>query len=380
MPLSTIMTVSTVMKNFKVQLNDLTLPDDDIMDVRMSNSFFKFGVNASLTFKDSYSLLNSKSIKFDGTTVVNITVIDFMQNRRKFNFVVYDMEVMDAARVNTITLKLIDPFAYKLQNLYVPKSFSGTIVDAFNSVYQNYGLEAELSKNKLTLVTESAGESKSFIMGSQQSAMDFFNVEFRLANIRMWQDDKHVYIKEFKLSSAEQNEKPYKGNSTNNNYLFKIHDFKKTDLKKSNVPLLLPRQEVVRFRNKTVIRDTINLSDFYSELLLNGNDEFKAIQDDATGNSYSTMNDTVEAQKYDLFNIFMKNEQLDIVVAGTLKENQPGKVVKVELADKSMYVQAQQLGNRTSSGKWFCTCVQSRFLGGRFIQRLRLGRFDHPKV
>ena len=196
----------------------------------------------------------------------------------------------------------------------------------------------------------------------------------------MWQDEATVYVKEFRLSSADKNDLKYSTNSNNQNYLFRIHDFKKYDVSKSAAFVNLPAKLVTRFSNKTVIQDTVNLDDFYSDLILNNNDMFKNLQGDAVGKSYSIMNDTVGAQKYDLFNTFIENEKLDIVVPGTLKENQPGRVITVEIGDKSQYVKARQLGNRTSSGKWFIKTVQSRFFGGRFIQRLRLGRFDHPRV
>lgn len=380
MPIQSVSIPVTIMKSMTVQLNDKKLPLDDVINISMTNSFFTFGITGAITFKDTYSLANSQSFKFDGSTTITLIFFDYMQNRRKFIFNVIDMDVDDSARVYVITLKFIDPFAFALHNLYVPKSFNGTITDAFSQIVSNYSLERELTKNALSLEIGSSSEVRNFVMTSGLSAYDFFSREFRRANIRMWQDEATVYVKEFRLSSADKNDLKYSTNSNNQNYLFRIHDFKKYDVSKSAAFVNLPAKLVTRFSNKTVIQDTVNLDDFYSDLILNNNDMFKNLQGDAVGKSYSIMNDTVGAQKYDLFNTFIENEKLDIVVPGTLKENQPGRVITVEIGDKSQYVKARQLGNRTSSGKWFIKTVQSRFFGGRFIQRLRLGRFDHPRV
>ena len=380
MPIQSVSIPVTIMKSMTVQLNDKKLPLDDVINISMTNSFFTFGITGAITFKDTYSLANSQSFKFDGSTTITLIFFDYMQNRRKFIFNVIDMDVDDSARVYVITLKFIDPFAFALHNLYVPKSFNGTITDAFSQIVSNYSLERELTKNALSLEIGSSSEVRNFVMTSGLSAYDFFSREFRRANIRMWQDEATVYVKEFRLSSADKNDLKYSTNSNNQNYLFRIHDFKKYDVSKSAAIVNLPAKLVTRFSNKTVIQDTVNLDDFYSDLILNNNDMFKNLQGDAVGKSYSVMNDTVGAQKYDLFNTFIENEKLDIVVPGTLKENQPGRVITVEIGDKSQYVKARQLGNRTSSGKWFIKTVQSRFFGGRFIQRLRLGRFDHPRV
>lgn len=380
MPLSTIGVATTKYKNLAVKLNDITLSIDDVINIDILNSFYNFGLKCNISFKDSYSITNSDEIRFDGSTVVSFTVFDFMQNRRQFTFVTYDMEIYESRRVKIVTLKLIDPFAYKLQNTYVPKSFNCSIVDAFQDIVKNYEFESELQKNGLSLDCSSSEEREEFVIGSNQNIMEYFTQQFRLKNIRMWQDNKKVYVKEFKLGNATINERPYKTTATNGNYLYKIHDMVKQDLKKSNVPNISPLQEVVRFRNKTVIRDTINLTDFYSDILLNGNDDLKNIQMDATGKSFSTFNDSVEAQKYDLFDTFMHNELLDIVVPGDLNVNHPGRIINVQIGDNSPYIQARQKGDRTSSGKWFIGAVQSKLFCGRFIQRLRLGRFDHPRV
>lgn len=375
-----IFTKTTYTRQIKVKINDQNIPDDDVLTIDMTNSFFTFGLRATLVFKDSYAILNSKVIKFDGSTTVEIVVFDFMQNRRKFLFVVQDMNVQDAPRVNVVTLVLIDPFAYKLMNTYVPKSFNSNITAAFGEVVSNYHLDRELQKNGLSLDLGNAGEVRNFVINSGESIYSFFNREFRRANVRMWQDLENVHVREFKLGTAKVNEQPYKVNCTNNNYLFKVHEYRKYDVSKSAVYDFAPVQIVTRFRNKEVTQETVNLSDFYHDLLLNGNDIFKNLQGDTVGKSFSTYNDTVEAQKYDLFETFINNERMDIIVPGTLVENQPGIVVNVVVPDKTQYVEANQIGNRTSSGKWFVKVVQSKFIGGKFVQRLRLGRFDHPSV
>ena len=175
MPIQSVSIPVTIMKSMTVQLNDKKLPLDDVINISMTNSFFTFGITGAITFKDTYSLANSQSFKFDGSTTITLIFFDYMQNRRKFIFNVIDMDVDDSARVYVITLKFIDPFAFALHNLYVPKSFNGTITDAFSQIVSNYSLERELTKNALSLEIGSSSEVRNFVMTSGLSAYDFFS-------------------------------------------------------------------------------------------------------------------------------------------------------------------------------------------------------------
>ena len=384
MPISTLLTEVTLPKLLTVNIAGKTISPDDLILVEFADDFFTFGTQGIITIRDSYSFANSKDITFDGNTPVTISCIDYQKFRYAWSFTITDMQVSPANRANLLTFTICDPFYYKLSNLYISKSFSGTITDAFSSIIGQYKLDTLLKTSKRNLTVESGGENKKFVFSSNRSVLDTILFEFRLANLRIWQDNENVYVKEFKVSDAKdvtskQGTVKYSNIAFNNTYMFKIHDMKKRNFSRSNMVAFAPVQEVVRFKNKELITDTVNLSDFYSSMCLNSDKTFATMQD-TTGKKFSIRVDSLEAQKFDLFNTFIRNEELDIVIPGSIEHNQLGYIANVELGERSQYSKATTLGDRKSSGRYLITRVHNRFLNSAFMTKLRLSRFDSQKV
>lgn len=390
MSISTLITPTTTCTSFKLQVNDIDIPIDDVITVEFKNSFFEFGLNGIITIKDSFSLINSELITFDGSTTITLTINDFFRDYKKWIFTVVDMKIDKTnPRVNNIIFIVTDVLNYKLTNTYISKSFNTNIVSAFAQIFDQYKYNEILSQIKLiTEFNANNVKSEHFTISSNINLYDFFKSQFRLNNVRIFQDNYKLYVKQFKLSDIKSNfpiKKPngnelnYTNMVCNNDYAFKIHDYLKLNMSKSNMIDFSPLQEVIRFNNKTIDRQTVNLTDFYNDLLLNNNDTFRNLQDTA-GKRSSVRVDSVDAQKYDLFNTFIQNEGLQIVVPGNIKYNNVGYIVKVKLSDKSSYKSQQLSGDITGSGLFLVTEIRYKFFKDIFIQRMTLNRFDSPKA
>lgn len=390
MSVSTLFTPTLVCTSFKCYLNDIEISIDDLQTIEFKNSFFEFGMNGIISIKDTYSMINSDLITFDGSTTFTLVINDFLRDYKKWVFSVVDLKIDKTnPRVNTLIFIVTDVLNYKLQNTYISKSFNTDIVSAFSQVFSQYQYTQVLNEVKVQTEFNSSGlQSKHFTLSSNLSLYDFFVNQFRLNNVRIFQDNYKLYVKQFKLNEIKSNfplKKPngkqlnYTNTVSNNDYAFKIHDYLKMNISKSKVLDASPTQEVIRFNGKTLDRETINLQDIYQDLMLNGNDMYSAMQD-TSGKKSSVRVDSVDAQKYDLFNTFIQNEGLQIVVPGNVKYNNVGYIVNVKLSDKSSYHSQQLSGDTTGSGLFLVTEVQSKFYKDNFFQRLTLNRFDSPKA
>lgn len=88
---TTIFTDSTICKSIKVYINDIEIPQDDMKDFQYSMSLFRSSILGTLTITDSFNLLNSKQIEFNGNTTVKVVMFDFMRTHWQCKFKVVDM-------------------------------------------------------------------------------------------------------------------------------------------------------------------------------------------------------------------------------------------------------------------------------------------------
>ena len=385
MSIHTLFTETTKLKHFKLLIDDFDIGQDNILSVSIANSFLSFGQAAVIVFRDQFSIVNSQ-IRLNENTLITFEVNDFLKEYRRFIFRIVNTDISNEnSRANFVTLLCIDPVSYLFKNLYLSKSFNSDISTAFKSVFDEYKCKDYLSKMGLKLDCVPASVKKSFTWSSNLSAYDFFKEYSRLSNVRIWYDSEYLHVKEFDLQ-AEKSKYPLKfqGNDiqytdtcSNNDYLFRIHQYGKDGLNHNQLMELVPSQEVIRFKGKAVDRETVNLTDFYKSLILNDNEDFSTFQN-TKGKRSSIVVDSIEAQKYDLFTAFMNLNKLNIVVPGTLKYNCPGFIANVKLADKSAFKKQQLSGDITTSGNYLILGTESRFIKGHFHQMLELGRFDNP--
>lgn len=385
MSLDTLFNENSKLKHFKLLIDDFDIGQDNLLSLTIANTFLSFGLSAVIIFRDQFSIINSQ-IRLNENTLITFEVNDTLGDYKKYIFRVVNTEISnEESRANFVKLYCIDPIAYTFKNLYLAKSFNTDVCTAFKSIFQEYKCNKYLSSMGLKLDCVPCSVKKSFTWSSNLSAYDFFKEYSRLSNVRIWYDSEYLHIKEFDLQS-EKSKYPLKlkGHSiqytdtcSNNDYLFKIHQYKKDGLNHSQLMELVPSQEVIRFKGKSVNRETVNLTDFYKSLILNNNEDFSTFQN-TQGKRSKIIVDSVEAQKHDLFSAFMNLNKLNIVVAGTLKYNCPGFIASVKLADKSAFKKQQLSGDITTSGNYLILGTESRFIKGHFHQMLALGRFDKP--
>ena len=387
MSIDTLFSKTTKLKNFKLYLDNYEIPMDDILDVTISNSLLSFGMNALIVFRDSNSLLNSKKITLDEKLTITFEVNDRFDSYEKFLFKISNTSVTsEESRTTFISIQAIDPITYAMKNLYLAKSFNTDMCSAFREIFSNYKYNEELSKLGLKLDLVKCNKVQHFTWTSNKNAYDFFKEYGRLSNVRMWYDFNNLHVKEFDLQKEQakyplkckSGEVEYTDTCYNTNYAFRIHQYKKGGLNHQQLMELTPAQEVIRFKGKSVNRETVNLNDFYSSLVLNGNNDFSTFQN-TSGKRSNIRVDSVEAQKYDLFDAFMHLNTLNIIVPGSLKYNCAGYIVNVKLGEKTPYRKQQLKGDNTASGKYLILGTESRFIKGHFHQLLMLGRFDKPK-
>ena len=132
---TTIFTDSTICKSIKVYINDIEIPQDDMKDFQYSMSLFRSSILGTLTITDSFNLLNSKQIEFNGNTTVKVVMFDFMRTHWQCKFKVVDMQIDETnPRVKAMRFKLIDSVSYTLATKFNTKSFNANTVDAFKQI------------------------------------------------------------------------------------------------------------------------------------------------------------------------------------------------------------------------------------------------------
>lgn len=385
MSLDTLFSEVSKLKHFKLLIDDFDIGQDNILSVTIANTFLSFGQTAVIIFRDQFSIINSQ-IRLNENTLITFEVNDVLRDYKKYIFRVVNTEISnEESRANYVKLYCVDPIAYTFKNLYLSKSFNSDVCTAFKSVFDEYKCKQYLTKMGLKLDCVPSSVKKSFTWSSNLSAYDFFKEYARLSNVRIWYDSEYLHVREFDLQT-EKSKYPlevqghkiqYTDTCSNNDYLFKIHQYRKSGLNHSQLMELIPSQEVIRFKGKSVNRETVNLTDFYKSLILNNNTDFSTFQN-TQGKRSNTVVESLEAQKFDLFNGFMNLNKLNIVVSGTLKYNCPGFIANVKLADKSVFKKQQLSGDITTSGNYLILGTESRFIKGHFHQMLELGRFDKP--
>lgn len=381
---TTIFTDSTICKSIKVYINDIEIPQDDMKDFQYSMSLFRSSILGTLTITDSFNLLNSKQIEFNGNTTVKVVMFDFMRTHWQCKFKVVDMQIDETnPRVKAMRFKLIDSVSYTLATKFNTKSFNANPVDAFKQIIDEYKCQEDLESVGMKLDLVSAPGSENFSLPHNMSVLDFFLAKLSEYNVRVWFDHTGLHIKEYKLSDYEltkfkDKNLVYTDFLVNNEYLFKIHFYTKQNASQSSTSLVIPKQTIVKFNAKQKIEEQVDLKEIYSEMLLNNNDDFLQLQE-TTGDATNPTFTTKGKIKYDLFGKYMFSNVITAGVPGTIKYANPGAKVTVKLLSKSPYDEQQLSGDVTASGVYIIGAVTGRIIGDKFIQQITFNRFDNPK-
>lgn len=381
---TTIFTDATICRSIKVFINDIEIPPDDMKDFQYSMSLFRSSILATLVVTDSFNLLNSKKIEFNGKTTVKVVMFDFMGTHWQCKFKVVDMQIDETnPRVKAMMFKLIDTVSYTLSTKFNTKSFNSNPATAFKQIMDEYKCEADLKSSGMSLDLKASEGSEAFSLPNNTSILDFFIQKLAEYNIRVWFDHTGMHVKEYKLSDYEltkfkDKNLTYTDFLVNNEYLFKIHFYEKQNASQSSTSLVIPKQTIVKFDAKKKIEEPVDLKEIYSEMLLNNNPDFLDLQE-TSGDAFNPVFTTKGKIKYDMFGKYMFSNVITAGVPGTIKYANPGAKVNVKLLSKSPYDEQQLSGDVTSSGIYIIGAVTGRIIGDKFIQQITFNRFDNPK-
>lgn len=387
MSLTSMLTETSVCKLFKVFIDDLEIPIDSVIHFEWQSTLWLPIQKGNLLLNSNYSFTNIKDNNFfNKAKEIKIQIRD-----NRGDYVTKYFRSVNVTHVESVIhFTLNDIVSYELMNTYINASYTNYPKNIFYTLItsQKYKIWNAIKKQKLKLDFKNDDSMKgtpfSFSIDSGKSLMlNFFSDLLVRQNIRFWIDDFGLHCYQFKLSEAEDCETNFWGSDleytnlqTNVDGYFYIHDYDK-EFGKNDVKI--PKQFISRLDNKKETKVPIDLNDFFKDIILNGNDDFKELQD-TSGEKIITKDVNEDYVKYFMFNKYIQTNQLVIYVKGTLKYPQVGKICRVKLDDRSPYPDNQLKGDVTANGKYLITGVTNAIMGDKFIQRIQLSRFDNPKV
>lgn len=401
MSVESIFNENTILSYRNIKVGGYDLPDDEIITYELKHDFFSFEIVGRIQMKDSFDMFNKKIVSLDVNTTIVISMSDFLGDiyYRTFRIVDTKSEIRNG-RFKVYTISFIDEVTFRLSTAYIGKGYLDTPVKALFDSFRDVGVDIVMKNDKLGLLTDPKLDEKvekhNFIVPQHIDHLHFFTNYLRKYNIRLWQDRKNIYINEVKpadLSIMENTNKNviiYTNDTLDQEYMFKIHDFHQYMSPSGQLNALKPFETIYRFtKDKTIVNETINLSDVLGEMQLNNKDPNASkiknapppvIQQSTQSTTGSKLGvsaaDTIGGQKANLFDIYMQTNKLLIAVPGSFRYSQPGKLIKVALKGNPLYNDSALEGDRVSSGLYFVSHVTDRMIGDKLIQRLVLNRID----
>lgn len=384
--LSKILLNNTVCKFIEIKIDDYAILIDDIASLEIKHDFSNLAITGKLKFKDSFDISSAGLVKFNNKNKLTISIKDFSETSSFRSFVVTAANnVVINERVKVWDITFQDAISYAMQNTYGGVSFYGSAITCLTSLFDQMGINTILSTDKMTKDIVDTCTEREFTVPSNQTIYDFFVYQLRKDNIRIYQDRTTLHIKEVKPAKLIPAKDPKSGddlvftnNIPNNDYLFKIHDFMDFKNPAGKLNQLSPIIKVFSSVDTGVDTTTILLDDVFADLKLNDL-EITGIQV-TDGEKHVTAPDASPgAQKADLFDAFMKNQQMFIAVPGTLRYGNVGSIVSLDMKGGIAGQDTNLEGDVLTSGKYLVLGVSDRLIGDKFIQRLYLGRLDGKK-
>lgn len=374
---------NTVLKHLSIKIDGFEIMTDEIVSLELKSDFFNFGFTGSIKIKDSFDLNNGGKLLFTGKNKIVISMQDFLKDKVIRTYRITQMNAIQAGeRFKVFDIQFMDEISFILKNAYIGKSFTDTPVNAFKKYLTHLGIDDIIKTDKMSYDIIDTSTKQSFTVTANQSVYDFFSTIFRQDNIRMWQDRTALRIKEMVPAEVQPLKDPngedltYTNNTMNNEYLFKIHDMHEDSNPSLETNAIKPVEKTFRFDGtKTIIDKTVNLTDAAKSMAMNTMDTTGLQQ--TIGERYGTQaNFETGSQNFDVLETYMRNNNLSIVVPGSLKYSNVGTSAKVLLKGNNMYNATQLEGDTLSSGKYFIASVGDRIIGDKLIHKLVLCRLD----
>jgi len=373
---------TSVLRYIHVSIDGEQLFPHDILSIEFAQNFDEFGIGGHMLFRDTFDINNNGLITLNGDNKLVISVKDFLGTSNKRTFRIVNTTVEPSGdRFKLYKFFFIDEITFQLMNSYVSKSFTGTPVAAFQSYMTELGIDKLLSADKLTTNITDTSTSDSFVVPQNISVLDFFTERFKQENIRIWQDRNGLYIKEINIGALTpmQNDGKdivYSNKTLNNEYLYKVHEYMENKNSVMRTNSEKPIMRTFRYNNdKKIVDLTRNLTDVVPNIKLNTLDA-TGLQL-TTGEKYDKQSFfTTGNQDYELFDSYGKNNSIDIVCSGSLKDSNIGNVALLELNGVVLSSDTALKGDVLTGGKYFISKVTDKIMGDKYINKITLSRVD----
>lgn len=388
MTLEKALNATSVVKFMNVKIDEFEIPNDDIISMEIKQDFFGFGIIGNIKIKDSYDLSNNGIIDFNGVNKITVSTVDFFENQSFRTYRITNTKGdQNNDRFKVMEFDFQDEITFILKNSYVSKSFTDKPVNALKKYLTFLGIDDLMTTDRISYNFDDVGTSRSFVVPQDVSVLDFFLYLFSHENIRFWQDRNGLYVKEVKPAELsplldENSAVEYTNSVGNNNYKFKIHDYNEIRNPSVLTNQVKPKEKTYRYDyTKEIVDTTTILSDELDNFKVNAakSNDMSSLQQ-TNGERYTTQSIYETGnQTYDLFNTYMNNNVLQIVVPGSLKYSNIGNVANVVLKGNPIYAKSSIENDELSSGRYFIGSVSDRYIGGKMINRLGLNRVDSVK-
>lgn len=372
---------STILKGCIIYVDDVEIIVDDIIAFKFNHSLYELGMTGSIKFTDSFDIAN-KLVNFNGTNKIKFRITDFLGTDFNKEFVI--IGVMDTGvgeRFKTIDLFFRDEISYKLSNTYLSKSFTDTPINSFKKYLTHLGIDDIIKSTNLAYDIVDTSTSDTFVVPQNISVLEYFTEIFNSENIRIWLDRNQLHIKELIPSELTpltyQNSKVvYTNNTLNNDYVFKIHEYKMDKFMVQNLNQNRPIQRNFRYEfNKEIIDDTKNLKDVFADLKLNDLDVSDLQQ--TIGEQYnSQVAYATKLHEFSLAETYLNNNIISIVIPGNFENTNVGSVVEIDLRGNIGFEESQLNGDVVNNGKYIITNTQDLLAGSKYTSKLTLKRLD----
>jgi len=382
MTIAKIFTPGTVYNELTITVGEQVIQKEDIVQFKTFQKIDEFGLSATLEIIDTYDLNNNGLTQFNANTVVSVSMTDFFKTTAIRTFRILDCIVnIHRESHKSYSFDLIDEITYTLSNAFISKGFNDTPVNAIRAYFKELSIDTMISNDKLLLDIVDTSTVSQFVVPQNESVLDFFIYLFKQENIRFYQSRNAIHIKEIipsALSLALDSTGAiveYSNNTTNNNYMYKIHDFQQSTNGLSTAAEY-PVTETFRFNgDKIISSSTLNLQDVASDFAINKPITFSDFQS-STGIKFNKQEIFLtKNQRHDLFNKYMQYQEISIVTPGDFK-CQLLSLVKASFKGNAIFKESATKGDVASSGNFVIVQIDECVLIDKFVQKIVLQRLN----
>jgi hypothetical protein len=376
------------LKDISVSINGYNISQDDLAALDFGHNFDNILINGTLLIKDSYNLYSITD--FDVESKITISIVDKFDTSltRMFNISSVNVESWDN-RFRYLKFTFIDSLSYVLGNTYISKSFYDTPVNAFFEIlsaldmFETYFKPTNMEFEIYDPMSDN-NEKVNIVIPQDRSILDYFTYLFHIYGYRMWQDNHKLYVGRIDftynlniLKLEDDKEITFTNDVTNFDYQFAIYDYRILYNQFLQLNMQKPQELNFKFENgKTINPSTINFSDMYESLSSGKQNLDNSIITIGEKYTRQPMLD-IYNQKLNVENIFLKNNQLEIVVQGAFKYNYVGGWVNVELKGNITDIDSTLDGDLYHSGYYLIYGLQEKIVTDKHITKIKLIRMNN---